>query len=91
MFTQNEEDILIDEDVALTHKLIVHNDHVNTFDWVIQALMDICQHTYEQAEQCSLIIHFKGKHAVKYGSFSTLQKMRNSIVERGIGATVESL
>jgi ATP-dependent Clp protease adaptor protein ClpS len=91
MLTQFEEDILLEEEIALTHKLIVHNDNINTFDWVIQALMDICKHSFEQAEQCSLFIHHKGKYAVKHGSFSSLQTMRTAIAERGIGATIESL
>jgi ATP-dependent Clp protease adaptor protein ClpS len=90
MFTHFEEDILLKDDVKLTHQLIVHNDNINTFDWVIQALMDICKHSFEQAEQCSLFIHYKGKYAVKKGSFSLLQTMRIALVERGINATIES-
>lgn len=71
--------------------LIVWNDEVNTFEWVIETLMEVCGHLYEQAEQCSYIIHFKGKYAVKHGSFDELKPMRDAITERGIGATVESL
>ena len=76
-------------DVQSPFQLIVWNDEVNTFEWVIETLMEICHHSYEQAEQCAYIIHFKGKYAVKHGSFEELQPMRDAITERGIGATVE--
>ena len=69
--------------------LIVWNDEVNTFQWVIETLMDICGHSYEQAEQCSYIIHFQGKYAVKKGSYDELKPMCDAITDRGIGATVE--
>ena len=71
------------------YSLIVWNDEVNTFDWVIETLMEICGHTLEQAEQCAMFIHYKGKYAVKKGDYDTLKPMCNSITERGIGATVE--
>lgn len=70
-------------------QLIVWNDEVNTFDWVIETLVDVCGHTHEQAEQCALIIHNHGKYAVKEGAFDTLKPMCDTITERGIGATVE--
>ena len=70
-------------------KLIVWNDEVNTFDWVIQSLMDVCGHDNEQAEQCAWIIHYKGKYTVKIGPMKKLSVMREALVERGIGATVE--
>ena len=69
--------------------LIVWNDEVNTFEWVIETLMEICKHSYEQAEQCAYIIHFKGKYAVKHGSYDDLKPMCNAITERGINATLE--
>ncbi len=69
--------------------LIVWNDEVNTFQWVIEALMDICGHSYEQAEQCSYIIHYQGKYAVKKGPYDELKPMCDAITDRGIGATVE--
>lgn len=70
-------------------QLIVWNDEVNTFEWVIETLMEVCGHTYEQAEQCSYIIHFKGKYAVKQGIYEKLRTMCDAITERGINATVE--
>lgn len=86
---QFEEDILVDELEVATYKLVLHNDDVNTFDWVIDALVEVCKHTFEQAEQCSYIIHHKGKYAVKHGSFDRLKPMKDAIVERGINATIE--
>ena len=72
-------------------KLIVWNDEVNTFDWVIQALMEICGHTQEQAEQCALIIHHKGSYAVLEGEYEKLHQQCLQILDRGINATVESV
>jgi ATP-dependent Clp protease adaptor protein ClpS len=71
--------------------LIVWNDDINTFDWVIKTLIDICGHEYEQAEQCAMFIHFKGKYAVKSGDFDILKPMCDAITDRGIGATVEEM
>jgi ATP-dependent Clp protease adaptor protein ClpS len=73
------------------YQLIVWNDNVNTFDWVIKALVDICGHSAEQAEQCAIFIHHKGKYAVKDGDYDTLKPMREAITERGIDATIEAL
>lgn len=69
--------------------LVVWNDEVNTFEWVIETLVEVCNHSYEQAEQCAYIIHFRGKYSVKEGDFETLKPMCDAITERGIGATVE--
>lgn len=86
-----QEDLLTEEliDGALSVRLIVHNDDVNTFDWVIQSLVEICRHTHEQAEQCAYIIHFKGKYAVQEGKRAHLSPMREQLVDRGINATIE--
>ena len=69
--------------------LIVWNDEVNTFEWVIETLIEVCGHSQEQAEQCSYIIHSHGKYAVKKGSYEKLKPMCDAITDRGIGATVE--
>jgi ATP-dependent Clp protease adaptor protein ClpS len=69
--------------------LIVWNDEVNTFEWVIETLIEVCGHTYEQAEQCSYIIHFRGKYAVKKGSYEDLKPQCEAIIDRGINATIE--
>lgn len=72
-----------------TSKLVIHNDDVNTFDWVIQALIEICKHSTEQAEQCAIFVHTRGKYAVKEGSLNNLRPMKDAIAERGIGVTIE--
>ena len=69
--------------------LVVWNDDVNTFEWVIETLVEVCGHTEEQAEQCAYIIHFQGKCSVKKGDYEKLKLMCDKITERGIGATVE--
>ncbi len=79
-----EEEVLTDE----LRDLIVFNDEVNTFDHVIQTLIKVCKHTPEQAEQCTWIIHYKGKCTVKVGAFDELAPMRNAICQRGISAEV---
>src|SRR3954466_3175179 len=86
-----QEEVDVMEDLADPFHLIVWNDEVNTFEWVIETLMEVCDHSYEQAEQCSYIIHFKGKYAVKNGSYDELKPMREAISERGIGATLETV
>lgn len=87
--TEQEQDIDVLEVVNLNKKLILHNDHVNTFEWVIETLVTVCKHSAEQAEQCAYIIHHKGKYAVKQGSFDTLKPMKDAIADRGINVTIE--
>ena len=77
------------ETTLQVYRLVLHNDNHNTFEWVIETLIDICKHSTEQAEQCSYIIHSKGKYAVKHGSFKILKPMKDAITERGINATIE--
>ena len=84
---QDETDVLTS--VEETCSLIVWNDEVNTFEWVIETLIEVCGHSYEQAEQCSYIIHFRGKYAVKKGSYDDLKPQCDAITERGINATIE--
>ena len=87
--TEEETDLLVSAEHP--YSLIVWNDEINTFEWVIQTLMEICDHTPEQAEQCAMIIHTQGKYAVKQGSYEELKPMCDAITERGIGATIEVL
>lgn len=70
------------------YSLVVFNDEVNTFDYVIQTLVEVCGHAPDQAEQCTMIIHFKGKCSVKNGDFEELAPLRNEICRRGISAEV---
>jgi ATP-dependent Clp protease adaptor protein ClpS len=81
-------DLLLADDYLCS--LVVWNDEVNTFEWVIETLIEICGHTEVQAEQCAMIIHHKGKYAVKEGSYDILKPQCDAITERGINATVET-
>ncbi len=80
-------DVLVES--TNSYQLIVWNDEVNSFDWVIETLMEVCDHSAEQAEQCAMIIHFKGKYAVKDGQYENLKPLKEAITERGINATIE--
>ncbi len=76
-------------DFEKTYNIIVWNDEVNTFEWVIETLIEVCSHTEEQAAQCALLIHNRGKYAVKNGSYDDLKPQCDAITERGISATLE--
>ena len=86
---QTEElDLLEEIIVTESHDLVVYNDDYNTFEHVIKTLIEVCGHSPLQAEQCTWLIHYKGKCSVKTGSFDELAPMRNSICDRGISAEV---
>jgi len=85
-----EETEILDKTVKHFH-LVLYNDDVNTFKWVIQTLIEICDHTLVQAEQCAWLVHYKGKCSVKEGEFSKLKQMKYHINKRGIDAKVESI
>ncbi len=88
---EEEIDVLVAEDEQFPFSLVVWNDEVNTFDWVISSLMEVCGHTHEQAEQCALIIHFNGKYAVKQGEYLKLRPLCDALQERGLSATIEEM
>ncbi len=79
-----EADVL--EDSGCT--LVLYNDDYHTFDYVIKALVDICRHTYEQAEQCTILIHFKGKCAVKHGSHEELLPMHTALLDKQLTSEI---
>lgn len=88
-FFQEETDLLVEEvSTSDQYELVVFNDDVNTFDHVINTLIKVCRHTPEQAEQCTWLIHFKGKCTVKLGGFEELKPMRQSICDNGISAEI---
>lgn len=89
--TENDlDDVMISETEVITpFALIVWNDEVNTFEWVIETLIEICGQSSEQAEQCAMLIHTKGKYAVKNGSYDVLKPQCDAITDRKIGATIE--
>jgi len=88
----HQEELLIEELEAVETvdemDLVVFNDDVNTFEHVINTLIRVCKHTPEQAEQCTLLIHHKGKCSVKNGTFDFLKPMRQAICEVGIDARI---
>ena len=86
---QELEDLLLDEVTDKEKSLVLHNDDLNTFDWVIESLMKICNHDPHQAEQCSLIVHYRGKCAVKDGSYDRLRPMKEALADRGLNVTIE--
>ncbi|HLO56668.1 MAG TPA: ATP-dependent Clp protease adaptor ClpS [Saprospiraceae bacterium] len=87
------EDVLVEDDISTGERsqIIVYNDDYNTFDWVIQCFMEVCNHNHEQAEQLSILVHFKGKASVKTGTMSVLKPMKDALVERGLSAVIETL
>ena len=89
--TKEDFSLVVDPEILPENHLVIYNDEVNTFEWVIETLMEICKHSYEQAEQCAYIIHYKGKYSVKEGRYEDLKPMCDAITERGISATVETV
>ena len=85
--TERSEETVVSTEAI--HNLIVWNDDVNTFDWVIESLVDICGHEKIQAEQCAVIIHHRGKCSVKKGSFDDLRPQAEGLIDRGIQATID--
>jgi ATP-dependent Clp protease adaptor protein ClpS len=82
------EEILIDSDSSHENEIILYNDDVNTFDHVIDTLMKVCDHSLEQAKQCSIIVHYKGKCSVKTGSYSDLKPRCTKLLEAGLSAEI---
>jgi len=83
-----EEEILTLEDVQNNNEIVLYNDDVNTFDHVIQTLIYACDHTSEQAEQCSIIVHYKGKCTVKTGQYEELKPRCSKLLEAGLSAEI---
>ena len=74
---------------ARVRDLILYNDDENTFDFVIEALVEICKHDIIQAEQCTYIVHYNGKCTVKSDSFSNLKPMKDALIDRGLSAVIK--
>lgn len=84
-----EEDVLLSDKVSDENKIVLYNDDVNTFDWVIDSLIEVCNHELIQAEQCAHIVHYSGKCIVKEGSYKKLEPMASALLDRGLSATIE--
>lgn len=83
-----QEEVLVDEQVGLNNEIVLYNDDVNTFDHVIDTLIRVCQHTSEQAEQCSILVHYKGKCTVKTGTYDDLKPQCTQLLEAGLSAEI---
>ena len=83
-----EEDVAVLEKEDDVYKIILWNDDVNTFDYVIDALVEICEHTLEQAEQCTFLVHYKGKCTVKTGSLEKLKPMHEKLISRSLTSEI---
>jgi len=83
-----DEKVALDEQTTYSKNLVIYNDDVNTFDHVIDSLVKVCKHEIIQAEQCTWIIHYNGKCAVKEGDMDHLLPMRRALNERGIDAKI---
>lgn len=76
------------EAIDINNEIILYNDDVNTFDHVIDTLIAVCNHTSEQAEQCAILVHYKGKCTVKTGSFEELKPQCTQLLEAGLSAEI---
>ena len=79
----------LEELLSQPYILILHNDDVNSFEWVIECLIKICKHEPEQASQCAHIVHFTGKCDVKRGDHDTILNMYNKLKNCGLSVTME--
>ncbi len=93
MFIDQDTDEKVKEEVISTTKdikdLILFNDDVHTFDFVIKSLMRICDHSAEQAEQSAYIVHNNGKCTVKQGEVSKIKSMCRALADQGLTAEVK--
>jgi ATP-dependent Clp protease adaptor protein ClpS len=83
-----QEEVLVEEHVGLNNEIVLYNDDVNTFDHVIDTLIHVCKHTAEQAEQCAILVHYKGKCIVKTGSYDALKPQCTQLLEAGLSAEI---
>ena len=77
------------ENISNSRSIIVYNDDVNTFEWVIESFEEICGHSTIQAEQLAHIIHFRGKANVKEGTLDDLKPLKDGLCDRGLSAVIE--
>lgn len=83
-----QEHVDLQEKKVDQYEIILHNDDVNTFDFVIDALMDVCEHTLIQAEQCTILVHYKGKASVKSGTYIELKPSCSKLLDLGLSAEI---
>lgn len=85
---QIETEVLVEEKVSLNNEIVLYNDDVNTFDHVIETLIMVCEHSQEQAEQCAILVHYKGKCTVKTGVLKELVPKCSLLLEAGLSAEI---
>jgi ATP-dependent Clp protease adaptor protein ClpS len=85
----SEVEAILNEQGLQHWSIVLYNDDVNTFDWVIECLVKYCGHDLIQAEQCAHFVHFKGKYAVKYGDKIKLKPICEVLQEKGLSAALE--
>ncbi len=79
----------IDEDIDQGKFLVLHNDDIHTFDYVIESLISVCKMEPVQAEQCTFLVHYKGKCDIKKGTASFLKPLKDGLTDRGLNATID--
>ena len=84
---QFDVDVLVED--APIFDLIIYNDDVNTFEHVIKCLVEICEHEEIQAEQCTMLIHYKGRCSVKRADYETLEPICSALLDKGLSAKIE--
>lgn len=82
------EEVLVEEAVGHNHEIVLYNDDVNTFDHVIDTLIAVCDHTAEQAEQCAILVHYKGQCTVKTGNYKELVPQCSALLDAGLSAEI---
>lgn len=85
---KGQEELLLEEEVIKQNEIVLFNDDVNTFDHVIDTLIYACDHMPEQAEQCAILVHYKGKCTVKTGSYDDLEPRCSKLLQAGLSAEI---
>lgn len=85
---KTKEHIDVLEKEVKKYKIVLFNDDVNTFDFVIDSLIEVCEHTLEQAEQCTILVHYTGKCTVKSGEYNDLKSRCTDLLNRGLSAEI---
>ncbi|MDO3694974.1 ATP-dependent Clp protease adaptor ClpS [Wenyingzhuangia sp. chi5] len=86
---KKSESIDVLEQLIKDYEIVLYNDDINTFDYVIDALINVCEHDLIQAEQCTMLVHYKGKCAVKTGSYEELKPKCSKLLELGLSAEIQ--
>ena len=83
-----QEEVLVEQANGINNEIVLHNDDVNTFDHVIETLIRVCKHDALQAEQCALLVHYKGKCTVKTGTIEELKPQCSALLDAGLSAEI---